>query len=574
MLLHIQIRDFAIIDAAELELASGLTVLTGETGAGKSILVDALLLAAGGRAGAEVVRHGADRAEVSVTFTIANNPAARAWLAEQAIEHEDESVVLRRIVGSDGRSRAYVNGQTMPVQALRQLGETLVDIHGQMEYQSLMRRAAQRELLDQSGDYRELLAAVAEQHRAWSELRERRDRAAASAQDREARLELLRYHLNELKALDLRDQEIEELTAERQRLSQHGRLASGAREILQLLREAEDTNAEHAVSRALTISRSLAELDSRFASIAKAIDESLIALREGIESAERYEADLEADPQRQEWVEQRLAAIETIARKHRVEPAALGSLQADLAAEFQQLDTLEASLDQIEKKLAQLQTQFRSACTKLTAARLAAAKKLSRQISELMQTLGMPGGVFDIAVRALDNDAAHAHGADEIEFLVSANPGQPPRALAKVASGGELSRISLAIQVAAAQSEALPCLVFDEVDAGVGGGVAEIVGRQLRTLGERAQVLCVTHLPQVASQAHAHVRVTKLTDGKTTRTVLRVLGADERVEEIARMLGGVSITDKAREHAAEMLRAPAAESRAKARPARKGQAKA
>jgi len=570
VLLHIQIRDFAIIDAAELELAAGLTVLTGETGAGKSILVDALLLAAGGRAGTEVVRHGAERAEVSATFAIANNSAARAWLAEQSIEHEDASVVLRRIVGADGRSRAYVNGQTMPVQALRQLGETLVDIHGQMEYQSLMRRAAQRELLDQSGEYRELLTAVGEQHRAWSELRARRDRAAASAQDRAARLELLRYHLGELKALDLKPAEIQELTAERQRLSQHGRLASGAREILQLLREAEDMNAEHAVSRALTVSRSLTELDARFAPIAKAVDESLIALREGIESAERYEADLEADPQRQEWVEQRLAAIEAIARKHRVEPAALGPLQGELAAEFQQLDTLEASLEQIETKLAQLQTQFRSACTRLTAARVAAAKKLSQRISELMQTLGMPGGVFEIAVRELDSDAASAHGADEIEFLVSANPGQPPRPLAKVASGGELSRISLAIQVAAAQSEALPCLVFDEVDAGVGGGVAEIVGRQLRTLGERAQVLCVTHLPQVASQAHAHVRVTKLTDGKTTRTVLTVLSADERVEEIARMLGGVSITDKAREHAAEMLRTP--ESRTRARP-KKSQAK-
>jgi DNA repair protein RecN (Recombination protein N) len=573
VLLHIQIRDFAIIDAAELELASGLTVLTGETGAGKSILVDALLLAAGGRAGAEVVRHGAERAEVAATFTIANNPAARAWLAEQSIEHEDESVVLRRIVGADGRSRAYVNGQTMPVQALRQLGETLVDIHGQMEYQSLMRRAAQRELLDQGGDYRQLLTAVGEQHRAWSDLREQRDRAAASAQDREARLELLRYHLGELQALDLKPGEIEELSAERQRLSQHGRLASGAREILQLLREAEDMNAEHAVSRALTVSRSLTELDGRFAPIAKAIDESLIALREGIESAERYEADLEADPQRQEWVEQRLAAIEAIARKHRVEPIALGALQGELAAEFQQLDTLEASLEQVEKQLAHLQLQFRSACSRLTAARVAAAKNLSQRISELMQTLGMPGGVFGIAVRALDSEAASAHGADEIEFLVSANPGQPPRPLAKVASGGELSRISLAIQVAAAQSDALPCLVFDEVDAGVGGGVAEIVGRQLRTLGERAQVLCVTHLPQVASQAHAHVRVTKLTDGKTTRTVLTVLGEDERVEEIARMLGGVSITDKAREHAAEMLKAPESQSRAKAR-AKKSQAKA
>jgi DNA repair protein RecN (Recombination protein N) len=572
VLLHIQIRDFAIIDAAELELASGLTVLTGETGAGKSILVDALLLAAGGRAGAEVVRHGADRAEVTATFTIANNPAARAWLAEQSIEHEDEAVILRRIVGTDGRSRAYVNSQAMPVQALRQLGETLVDIHGQMEYQSLMKRAAQRELLDQSGDYRELLDSVAAQHRAWSELREQRDRAAASAQDREARLELLRYHLAELQALDLKAGELDELTAERQRLSQHGRLASGAREILQLLREAEDMNAEHAVSRALTVSRSLTELDARFASIAKAIDESLIALREGIESTARYEADLEADPQRQEWVEQRLAAMETVARKHRIEPAALGTLQSELATEFQQLDTLEASLEQIEKQLAQLQKQFHAACTKLTAARVAAAGKLSRRISELMQTLGMPGGVFEIAVRALAADAANAYGADEIEFLVSANPGQPPRPLAKVASGGELSRISLAIQVAAAQSDALPCLVFDEVDAGVGGGVAEIVGRQLRTLGDRAQVLCVTHLPQVASQAHAHVRVTKLTDGKTTRTVLTVLGADERVEEIARMLGGVSVTDKAREHAAEMLKATGR--RVKAPPAKKSQAKA
>jgi DNA repair protein RecN (Recombination protein N) len=557
VLLHIQIRDFAIIDAAELELGSGLTVLTGETGAGKSILVDALLLTAGGRAGAEVVRHGAERAEVSATFSVANNAAALAWLAEQSIEHEDECV-LRRIIGADGRSRAYVNSQAMPVQALRQLGETLVDIHGQMEYQSLMRRAAQRELLDQSGDYRDLLAAVAEQHRVWSSLREQRDRAAASAQDREARLDLLRYHLGELKALDLKAGEIDELTAERQRLSQHGRLASGAREILQLLREADDMNAEHAVSRALTLSRALAELDARFATISKAIDESLIALREGIESVERYESDLEADPQRQEWVEQRLAAIESVARKHRIEPAALSALQAELAAEFQQLDTLEASLEQIEKKLAQVQTQFRAVCTKLTAARTTAAKRLSQSISGLMQTLGMPGGVFEIAVRAAESDAAGVHGADEVEFLVSANPGQPPRALAKVASGGELSRISLAIQVAAAQSDALPCLVFDEVDAGVGGGVAEIVGRQLRTLGERAQVLCVTHLPQVASQAHAHVRVTKLTDGKTTRTVLSVLTADERVEEVARMLGGVSVTDKAREHAAEMLRPPAA----------------
>lgn len=577
MLTHIQIRDFAIIDAVELELGPGLTVLTGETGAGKSILVDALLLAAGGRAGAEVVRHGAERAEVSATFAIQKNTAATAWLAEQSIEHEGECV-LRRVVAADGRSRAYVNGQAMPVQSLRQLGETLVDVHGQMEYQSLVRRSAQRELLDQSGEHKELLANVTAAWRTWSQVKEERDRAAASAQDREARLELLRYHVGELKALDLKEGEADELAIERQRLSQRGRLASGAREIIQLLREAEEVSAEQAISRALSTARHVSELDPQFAPMTKLIDESLIALREGVEAVERYESDLDADPQRQEWVEQRLAAMESLARKHRVEIGGLLTLQSELQDEFQRLDSLEASMAQIEKNLEQAQQKFRAACTKLTTARQSAARSLSTNITSLMQTLGMPGGKFQIDVRPADAPAAT--GADEIEFMVSANPGQPPRPLAKVASGGELSRISLAIQVAAVQSDAmadsLACLVFDEVDAGVGGGVAEIVGRQLRTLGERAQALCVTHLPQVASQAHAHVRVTKLTDGKTTRTALHPLTSDERIEEIARMLGGINVTDKAREHAAEMLRPaakkPASGSKAPAKaaaPARK-----
>lgn len=572
MLTHIQIRDFAIIDAVELELGPGLTVLTGETGAGKSILVDALLLSAGGRAGAEVVRHGAERAEVSATFAIQKNTAATAWLAEQSIEHEGECV-LRRVVAADGRSRAYVNGQAMPVQSLRQLGETLVDVHGQMEYQSLVRRSAQRELLDQSGEHEELLANVTDAWRTWSLIKEERDRAAASAQDREARLELLRYHVSELKALDLKEGEAEELGIERQRLSQRGRLASGAREIIQLLREAEEVSAEQAISRALSTARMVSELDPQFMPMTKLIDESLIALREGVEAVERYESELEADPQRQEWVEQRLAAMESIGRKHRVEVGGLLALQSELQEEFQRLDSLEASMAQIEKRLEQAQQKFRASCSKLTSARQSAAHSLSESITALMQTLGMPGGKFQIEVRPAD--APGATGADEIEFMVSANPGQPPRPLAKVASGGELSRISLAIQVAAVQSDAmadsLACLVFDEVDAGVGGGVAEIVGRQLRTLGERAQALCVTHLPQVASQAHAHVRVTKLTDGKTTRTALHPLTADERVEEIARMLGGINVTDKAREHAAEMLRPPAkkpsSSSKASAKPA-------
>ena len=562
MLTHIQIRDFAIIDAIELELNSGLTCLTGETGAGKSILVDALLLAAGGRAGAEVVRHGSERAEVAATFSLKGNDSALAWLAEQSIDHEGECL-LRRVVGSDGRSRAYVNGQAMPIQSLRQLGEMLVDVHGQMEYQSLMRRAAQRELLDRHGGHEALLEQVAQSWREMSALKDQRDRMASASQDREARLELLNYHLAELRTLDQKPNEVEELTAERQRLSQRGRLASGAREIVQLLREAEDVNAEHAVARALSVARTLQDLDPKVGAIAQLVNEALIALREGVEATERYESELDADPSRQEWVEERLASIESLARKHRVEPTALLETHAQLARELESMTSVEASLEAIEAKLAAARKQFEASCTKLSTARRKTAKGLSDNVSSLMQTLGMPGGKFQIELKSLSLDSANQHGADEIDFLVSANPGQPPKALAKVASGGELSRISLAIQVAAAQGDTQPCLVFDEVDAGVGGGVAEIVGRQLRTLGDRAQVLCVTHLPQVASQAHAQVRVTKLTDGKSTRTSLHTLTMDERIEEIARMLGGVDITNKAREHAAEMLRVEKAETKKK-----------
>jgi DNA repair protein RecN (Recombination protein N) len=563
VLTHIQIRDFAIIDSVELELGPGLTVLTGETGAGKSILVDALLLAAGGRAGAEVVRHGTERAEVSATFVVEGNAAAREWLTEQAIEAEGECV-LRRVVGGDGRSRAYVNGQSMPIQALRRLGEALLDVHGQMEYQSLMRRPAQRELLDRNGNHATLVSSVAAQWRTLAALREERDKATASAQDRDARLELLRYHLKEFQALDVKFGELEQLTAERVRLSQRGRLAQGAREIVQLLREAEGAAAEHSVSRALSVARTVQELDPRFAPIAQLLDESLIALREGVEATERYESVLDADPGRQEWVEQRLAAMESIARKHRAEPAELLRIQGELTAELTSLESLEATLGNIEARVAEAEKGFRAACTKLTTARRNAAKELNERVTVLMQTLGMPGGKFQVEVQPLPEANAGQYGADDIEFLVSANPGQPPMSLAKVASGGELSRISLAVQVAAAQTDTLPCLVFDEVDAGVGGGVAEIVGRQLRALGERTQVLCVTHLPQVASQAHAHIRVAKLTDGKTTRTSLHALTPAERIEEIARMLGGVDVTDKAREHAAEMLRTPPAAAKKKA----------
>jgi len=552
MLTQIQIKDFAIIDRIELELSAGMTALTGETGAGKSILVDALLFAVGGRAGTENIRHGCERAEVTATFAIGDNPLTATWFNEQALEHEGECI-LRRLIGTDGRSRAWVNGQAMPVQALRQLGETLVDVHGQMEYQSLMKRSAQRELLDQHGAHSELLNKVTASYRTLKALRNQRDEVERSAQDRNERLSLLRYHLSELQALAPQRGEAAELAAERQRHSQSGKLAQGVREVAELLREAEDQNAEHVLARAHSVAKQLGSIDARLKDAIQLLNEAVIATREAANAIQHYEAELDADPTRQEWVEQRLAALEGAARKHRVEVDELERVQADSEAEINRLESLEFTLEQLDAQIKAADKRFNDDCRALSKARTQAATGLSERVSTLMQGLGMPGGRFVIEVRALDAAEAGEHGADQVEFMVSANPGQPLKPLAKVASGGELSRISLSIQVAAVESIPCPTLVFDEVDAGVGGGVAEMVGRQLRSLGERAQVLCVTHLPQVASQAHQQVRVAKLTDGKHTRTSLETLSTSARIEEIARMLGGAQVSDMARAHAAEML---------------------
>jgi DNA repair protein RecN (Recombination protein N) len=559
MLHSIQIRDFAIIDRIELELRSGMTALTGETGAGKSIMVDALLFVCGGRAGTDIIRHGCDKAEVTASFVIGQNPLTDSWFKEQDLEHGGECV-LRRLMGSDGRSRAWVNGQAMPVQALRQLGETLVDVHGQMEYQSLMKRSAQRELLDQHGNHAALLTQVTESWRALKALRNQRADTERSAQDRNERLNLLRYHLSELEVLAPQANEVAELNAERVRHTHSGKLALSVRELAELLREADNHNAEQLLSRALSVARQMSSIDSRLNSTVQLLDEAMIACREAASAVQHYESELDADPTRQEWVEQRLAALEAAARKHRVEVGALLQVQADCQQEVARLETLEFTLEQLNTKIDAASKQFNVECQVLSKARTRAAAALSERVSNLMQGLGMPGGRFEVQVRPLNEDDAQEQGADEVEFMVSANPGQPLKPLAKVASGGELSRISLSIQVAAVEAIPCPTLVFDEVDAGVGGGVAEMVGKQLRSLGERAQVLCVTHLPQVASQAHAQIRVAKLTDGKHTRTSLETLSDTARIEEIARMLGGAQVSDMARSHAAEMLnaaRAPA-----------------
>ena len=554
MLVHLQIRDFAIIESIELEFGGGLTVLTGETGAGKSILVDALQLVSGARAGAEIVRHGAERAEVSATFSLAAaSRDLRAFLLEQSIEAEQE-LSIRRIVTGDGRSRAYLNGQTVAVQLLRQAGEHLIDIHGQHEFQSLLRPASHRELLDEYGQLETLTDQVGIAHRVWLSILNRTLQLESQAHDREGRLALLRHQVQELERLALAEGELERLLEERARLAHRGRLAEGAQSALAQLYEAEQQSAHASASRALAALRPLQSLDPKIGGVVPLIDSAVIQIREAARELSQYLETLEVDPGRQDQLERRLAQLEDLARKHRITPEQLPDRARQLANELKGVETADTDLSSLRKDLAAALETYQERARQLSARRTTVARALAKDVSTQMQTLGMAGGRFQVDVAPLASSEPAAHGADHVEFRVSANPGQPLRPIAKVASGGELSRLSLAVQVCSA-ARSSRCMVFDEVDAGIGGAVAEIVGRQLRSLGKQAQVLCVTHLPQVASQGHQHLRVVKLSEGRNTRTAVVPLYPEERIEEIARMLGGIEVTGKAREHAREMLAA-------------------
>ena len=554
LLVHLQIRDFAIIDSVELELAGGLTAFTGETGAGKSIIVDAVMLAIGGRASAEMLRHGAERAEITATFDVKGDQRARRWLEEQSLADDGGEIVLRRVIGQDGRSRQYVNGQTQSTQAVRELGDCLIDIHGQQEFQSLVRRDMQRQLVDEHGGHGALQDPVRTLALEWRRLTDERETLAELARDRGSRIELSRYQVGELEALNLADDEVAGLLDERLRLANRGRLAEAARNAIALTFDGDGADAHALTARAVTQLRGAAALDARLAESLRMLEEAVIGLGEAGSTLGAYLEALDADPARQEFVERRVAALEDLARKHRVPAEQLPRQLEDLRRQLATLEQSELALGDLEQRITGIRAQYHVAASALSTSRRSAAKRLASGVTSLMRQLGMPGGRFEISIESNAGADPAQDGVDRLEFLVSANPGQPVKPVAKVASGGELSRISLAVQVAAAHRKAETCMIFDEVDAGIGGGVAEIVGRKLRELTDRGQVLCVTHLAQVASQAHHQMRVNKLTDGRASRTMVTKLGAEERVEELARMLGGVEITRKAREHAREMLR--------------------
>ncbi|MGA2399305.1 MAG: DNA repair protein RecN [Steroidobacteraceae bacterium] len=549
MLTQLRLRDLVIVDEAELEFGPGLSALTGETGAGKSIVVDALLLIAGGRGAGDIVRQGAERAEVAAAFSSLSADALR-WLEEQSIEHEGE-LILRRVLGADGRSRAYVNGQLVPLQSLRELAEFLIEIHGQQEHQHLVKRSAQRELLDARVTPADV-AAVAELYGRYRACRAEYESLRAAAENRESRLDLLRYQLAELKGEVTTAADIEALFAEQKRIAGRGRLAQAANGALNAVYDEESASAHDLLAKACAALRAAVEMDPKLGAAAQLLGEAGILVREAAESLRHYLDALDMDPARQEEIERKAAALEALARKHRLSVVELPAQLERTLEEMRSLEGAEQSLAECERARAALEREYREAARRLTQARSRAAEALGAEITGLMQSLGMAGGRFAVSVEAAEDEFG-PHGSDSVEFLVSANPGQLLKSLAKVASGGELSRISLAVQVAAAADTDALCRVFDEVDTGIGGAVAEIVGRQLRSLGTHAQVLCVTHLAQVAAQAHAQFRVTKLTDGKVTRTAVKPLTREERVDEIARMSGGINISEQARAHAREML---------------------
>jgi DNA repair protein RecN (Recombination protein N) len=551
MLTHIVIKDLVIVSGLELDLAAGMTALTGETGAGKSILIDALGLALGEKADADMIRSGCERAEVSAGFDVSRCPEARAWLADQALD-DGEECLIRRVLVRGGRARAYVNGQAASSAQLRDLGDLLVDIHGQHAHQSLLRPAAQRALLDGYGGHQSLAVEVADRYRGFKDLDSRWQRLTAARDERAARIELVRFQVEELDALALADGELDDLDREQRRLANLGNLQGTTAGLLELLYEGESALRDQ-LGRAAGELADLGRIDTRLIETCELIDGAVVQVEEAASNLRQYLDELDMDPGRLAEVEERLGRIHDLARKYRVPPQELTELLQRLRAELDDLERADHSLGSLGAERDAAREALLEQATALSAARREAGERLASTVTAAMQELGMAGGRFGIDIVSSEPDGIGAGGLDSVAFQVSANPGQPVQPLAKVASGGELSRISLAIQVATAEVGRIPTLVFDEVDVGIGGGVAEIVGRLLRRLGQARQVLCVTHLPQVAAQAHQQLRVRKRAFDGQTYTEIQPLAEPQRIDEIARMLGGTEITATTRAHAQEML---------------------
>ncbi|MCI8211022.1 DNA repair protein RecN [Pseudomonas sp. S25] len=552
MLVHLSVHNYAIVEHLDLELDRGMSVITGETGAGKSIMLDALGLTLGDRADSGVVRPGAEKADILATFDLGDIPEAQTWLQERDLDN-DGPCILRRVITAEGRSRAYINGTPCPQGDLKALGELLIDIHSQHEHQSLLKTDTHRRLLDEYAGATDLARQVQLAAQRWRQTRQELDRLSNSGDEQRARHQLLSYQLEELESLSLGENELEHLEQEQKTLTNAESLLSICRQVVEQCSENDSGNVLNALTASLHRLGSVNDSPTALSEATNLLSSAQIQVEEAVGELNRFLDHFDADPARLQQIEERLDAIYTLARKHRIQPTEVATLQQKLLDEIETLNANDEAIERLENEVASFARHYKEKARELSDMRHRAAPELAAAVEHEIQRLGMPGGRFSIELKANPEKELLPNGLEQVELLVSANPGQPLKALAKVASGGELSRISLAIQVITAQTSRVPTLVFDEVDVGIGGPTAEIVGQLLRRLGDRGQVMTVTHLPQVAAQGHQHLFVHKVRDSDATRTAVSKLSKNERIEEVARMLGGIDLTKESLAHAKKMV---------------------
>ncbi|MCF7982127.1 MAG: DNA repair protein RecN [Pseudomonadales bacterium] len=555
MLTHLSIKNFAVVRLLDIELNTGLTVITGETGAGKSIMIDALGLVLGDRADNSIIRDGADRAEISAVFDVAQDTAASTWLEEH--EFQSDECIIRRILSTDGRSKAFINDSPATLQQIRALGETLLDIHSQHEHQSLLKKHVHRQLLDDYAGSSDLAQNLAFTYQSWSAAEKRLSHLKQQLEQQRQQHELLGYQLDELTKLDLQEGEVEQLELDQTRLADAEQILTVGQQISSLCSAdgVDDTAIDciSLIAQAIRFSDQLKDEDLNLQNCIGLLESAKIQIEEAMSSLQQYLERIEVNPERLQRVEQRLGDAYQLARKHRVQPQELIQTLKLLQEEYSQLDNIDEEIQKLQTQCDNEKKRYTELAESLSDSRKKCAQQLNQQISTNMHLLGMPGSSFVTQLTPLDQAKLSPYGKEEIEFLISTNPGQAPRPLQKVASGGELSRISLAIQVILAIKTDTPTLLFDEVDVGIGGATAEVVGQLLRKIGEQGQVICVTHQPQVAAKAHHHLYVSKNISRESTDSQVAALSYQEKIAEIARMLGGIKLTDQTLAHAEEMI---------------------
>ncbi|WP_415880488.1 DNA repair protein RecN [Methylomonas sp. TEB] len=552
MLLNLNIIDLAVVDALDLDLDPGMSVLTGETGAGKSILLTALGLALGDRADSGYVRPGSKRAEVNIEFDLGKAPLVKQWLIDNELDDEGQCMI-RRTISDDGRSKAYINNRPVNLQTLQGLSRQLVEIHGQHAHLTLLDSEEQRRLLDGFAGNRALLDDLNSCYQNWKQAHKQLQQLLKAGSDQAEREELLRYQLEELQQLDLENFDYQALADEHHKLANLGKILGVGQQQLDILYDNDQQSVADMLGHVIHAINELAQYAGELNGVAELLSDAEIQIGEATQQLRRFLENQEADPQQLTWLENQIGVIQSLSRKHKIQPEELPELAARFATELDNLSHSSERIESLNADCERLLSQYRKLAGELSASRRQAGAELQQRISYAIKELGMPHGEFLVNLRTPEDAEPQRNGVDSIEFLVSTNPGLPAKPLAKVASGGELSRISLAIQVTTSTDKTTPTMIFDEVDSGIGGGIAEIVGQKLRRLSLNRQVLCVTHLPQVASQAHQHLFVAKNQKAAVTSSTVHRLSDDERVHEVARMLGGVTITENTLAHAREML---------------------